>query len=85
MTDAEFMGRLIAAVSIIVSILVATSTLIIIPVIKLNKTITKIDMKLDNNQKDIVEIKADIKKHDDRIDDHEGRLSKVEGRIGIIK
>lgn len=91
-SDNSLMGWLIGALATLVGLAVA----IVTPILKLNKTITKLDMsvqhlsdQLSRDEKKIEDIEKIIEKHSDyllidkkRLDNHESRLETIDHKIG---
>lgn len=69
MTDSQFMGMLIGAIATILGIAGLISTLIVIPVIKLNRNIEKLNNKIEGIEKDDETLNNRVNKHGVQIDE----------------
>ena len=78
MSDAQFMGMLIAAIGSLLAIVSVIVAVFIRPVISLNKTITKLDATLDAQAKEYSQLKVRVDKHGNEIDNHEKRITVIE-------
>lgn len=92
MTDAQFMGMLIAAIVTLLGIASVIVGIIIKPIINLNRTITKLDTTIESIQKDSGTLKSRVDKHGEQLDDvritvsrHEETLRNHGSEIDLLK
>lgn len=74
MDSTQFMGMLIAAIVVLLSIATGIAALIINPIIKLNKSITKLNDSIDKLNGDNERLEQRVTKHGREIDEHTKRL-----------
>ena len=93
MDSNTFIGLFITSLAVIVGLAIS----IITPILKLNKTITKLNIsvenlnaKLEKDEREIQLMHEKLEKHDEyllidkkRLDNHEVRLGKLDGNVGI--
>lgn len=83
MDNNTFMGLLITAIVVLVGLAGAITSLIVIPVIKLNKNITKLDCNIDLLLKENSETKKHFEKNDNEIDLLRNRVIEQEGELKV--
>ena len=79
MDSTQFMGMLIAAIVVLLGGVGTIVTIIIKPVITLNKTIAKLDISIETLSNDYAQLKNRVDRHGERLDSHETRISHMEG------
>lgn len=79
MTNTEFSGYLIVYGLILLSGLIA----VIKPIISLNINIQKLSDTISNLNAFYKDIKDDVDKHEDKLNDHETRLTVIEKKGGL--
>lgn len=93
MDSNTFIGLFITSLAVIVGLAIS----IITPILKLNKTLTKLNISVDNlnaklekDEREIQLMHEKLDKHDEyllidkkRLDNHEVRLEKLDGNVGI--
>ena len=85
MDTTQFMGLLIGAIVVLLSIATAITALIITPIIRLNKAITKLNDSIDQLNNDSARLEARVSKHGDRLDEHDKKLVKIDCDISSLK
>lgn len=87
MDNNTFMGLLIAALAVLVAMGVGITTLVIKPVIQLNRTMVKLDDSIKNLNDTAAKMENRLDKHDACIDklnendrNFEGRISRLEAQ-----
>lgn len=87
MDSNTFMGLLIAALAVLVAMGVGITTLVIKPVIQLNRTMVKLDDSIKNLNDTAAKMENRLDKHDVCIDklnendrNFEGRISRLEAQ-----
>ena len=83
MDSNTFMGLLIAAIVVLIGIVAPIITCIVIPVIKLNKNITKLDCNIDLLLKENSETKKHFDKNDNEIDLLRNKVIEQEGELKV--
>lgn len=86
MDENLFMGLLVGAIVVLLTIASLIAALIVKPILGLNQNITELKASMKHFEKSIGHVEERITKHGTEIDDirediklHEGRISKLEG------
>ena len=75
MSEAQFMGLLIGGIATLLTIASIITAIIIVPVIKLNKTIQKLSDSIDNLNGANYKIEKRLDAHGSKLDEHEKILT----------
>lgn len=85
MDSNTFMGLLIAALAVLITMGVGITTIVLKPVIQLNRTMVRLDDSINNLNKTANTMENRLNKHDEDIEDIHKDLRNFEGRISRVE
>ena len=85
MDSGTFMGLFIAALVVLVGLAGTLTTLIIKPVISLNRNLTEMNTVIKQTRDECTDLKSEVNSHEHRLDEHELKLLAHEKDIETLK